>query len=246
MNSPATHSTLLVLIKKLLLSIDSYNSTDTTIETPSTLTVDTLGERARLCLNQALGNMYALIKDSKYLEAFPTTSYSSTANQDYIELDIEETLDDVESVVDTTNDDRLVRKSWAWYRRNYTDPSAQTGTPSYYIIRNDRMYLAPRPSSVIPYLVDFKKRTRDLRLNGDIVLLPEQYDGWIIQEAKVKWYEMEDPNAIPLVVISERDSIRQTSIDAIMTGYDFSRVAQSHFSRNDEPRSYGYQRPVGS
>ena len=245
MPSPLTHSTLLTLLKKLTLSIDSYNSDDMTIETPTTLTVDTLGERGRLCLNMALGTIYGLIKDSKYLEAYPTTAYASIANQDYIELAIVPELDDIESVVDTTNDFKLVRKSWAWYRRNFTDFAAQTGTPNYYILRNERMYLAPRPSAIVPYSVDFKKLTRDLRLNGDVILLPEQFDGFVIAEATVFWYKMEDPNSIPIVVISERDSVRQISIDTIMTGYDHPRVAASHFSRNDEPRSYGYQRPVG-
>ena len=245
MNSPLTHSTLATLTKKLLLSMDSYNSDDTAIETPSTLTVDSLAERARLCLNLALGTMYGLIKNSKYLDAFPTTSFVATASQDYIELDIVPMLDDVETVTDTDNEEQLIRKSWAWYRRNYPDPTAQTGTPDYYIIRNDRMYLAPRPSSAVNYLVDFRKRTRDLRLNGDIVLIPEQYDGWIIQESKVKWYEMEDPTSVPPLVISERDGIRQIALDTILTGYDYERVSASHFNRNSEPRSYGYQRPVG-
>mgnify|MGYP001579744789 CR=1 FL=1 len=245
MPSPLTNSTLTTLKKKILLSVDSWNSDDTIIETPGDLNVDTLGERARLCINQALGTIYGLIKDSKYLEAYPTTAYSSIASQDYVELAIVPELDDIETVVDTSNDFKLIRKSWSWYRKNYTDPASQTGTPRYYIPRNERMYFAPRPSAVLPYLVDFKKLTRDLKLNGDVVLIPEQFDGWIIQEAKVKWYEMEDPNSIPIVVISERDSVRQISIDTIMTGYDHPRVAASHFSRNDEPRSYGYQRPVG-
>lgn len=245
MPSPLTHSTLLTLIKKLLLAIDSYNSDDVTIETPSTLTLDTLGERARLCLNFALSGIYGLIKDSKYLEAYPTTAYSSIANQDYIELAIVPELDDIESVVDTSNDFKLVKKSWAWYRRNFTDPSSQTGTPNYYILRNERMYLAPRPSAILPYLVDFKKLTRDLRLNGDVILIPEQFDGWVIQEAKVRWFEMEDPTSVPPLIISERDSIRQTSLDTILTGYDNYRVAAAHFNRSNEPRSYGYQRPVG-
>jgi hypothetical protein len=232
------------LIKKFLKAgIDSYNSNDLSISDTDTDS-DTLGERARLVLNLALGTIYGLIKDSKYLEAYPTTALASTIDQDYIQLDIVPEIDDVETVADTTNDRRLLRRSWSWYKYNYPDPSAQTGTPNVYIVRNDRLYLAPRASSVINYIVDFRKLTDELKLDSDVPLIPTQYDGWIIQEAKVKWYEMEDPTSVPPLIISERDDIRQISLDAILTGFDYERQAASHFNRTVEPRSYGYERPV--
>lgn len=245
MPSPLTHTKLSDLIIKTAKAIDSYNANDLTLSDTDT-DQDTLGERIKICLNLSLGVIYSLIKDSKYLEALPKESVMSEANKDFIQLDIVPELDDVEAIMDTTNEQRLVRYSWSWYRTHYPNPANQTGTPEAYIIRSDRLYLAPRPVSALPYTIDFKKLTKDLKLANDIPLLPSNYDGWVIAETKVKFYEMEDPTSVPPLIISERNDIRQASIDAIMTSYDYARVSQSHFERNETPHSYGYQRPVGS
>ena len=221
----AQHSNLGQLIKKLLLSVDSYNSTDLTIETPSNTTVDGLGERARLCINFALHECYKLVKDSRYLESPGPQTISSVANQDYIDLDSITELDDIESITEATNKLKLTRKSWNWYRRMVPDPSNATGVPGFYIRRNNRVYLTPRPTSAISYIFDFRKFTDDLSDEGQFSLLPSKYDGWIIAEAKVKWSEMEDPSAVPALYIEERNDVRQNSIDDILTSYD--RVIQS-------------------
>ena len=242
---PTNYTKLSDLITKFLKSIDSYNVNDLALSETGT-DQDTLGERAKICLNLALSIIYGLIKDSKYLEALPSTAISSVTGQDWIDLSIVPGIDDVETLADQTNDFKLVRRSWSWYRRNYADPSTSSGVPNSYIIRNTRLYFAPRPSEVIPYLVDFKKLTDDLKLAGDFPLIPTQYDAWIIAEAKVKFYEMEDPTSVPPLVISERNDARQIGIDSVLTGYDIIRVAESHFSRIPEPRTYGYTRPVGT
>lgn len=243
MANSLTHTPLSGLIKKFLLSIDSYNSSDLAIETPSTLTVDTLGERARLCINFALNEIYDLIKDSRYLEAYPTTALSSIADQDYINLDPETYLDDVESILDTTNKFKLVKKTWQWYRRNFPDPANDTGVPVYYVRRNNRLYLAPRPSSALNYTIDFRKFTGDLELNGDYPLIPTRYDRWVVAEAKVFWFGMEDQTAVPQLIKEERNQTRQIAIDSIMTGYD--EILQS--GSNTERETLGflpYERPV--
>jgi len=237
------HTKLTDLIKKFLIAgVDSYNSGDLTISDGDTQE-DTLGERARMCINLALSKIYGLIKDSKYLEALPAESVQSIAGQDYISLDTISQVDDVESVVDTDNDFQLTRKSWDWYRENYSDPSSNTGTPNVYIIRNDRLYFAPRPSSAVNYTVDFKKLTTDLVLANDVPLIPTQYDGWIIAEGRVQWYLMEDPNTVPAILLSERNDIQQISMDSILTGYNMERVARSHFDRTEAPKTTGYDRP---
>lgn len=230
-----THTPLSGLIKKLLLSIDSYNSADLTLETAGDTTVDTLGERARVCINFALHKIYSLIKDSKYLENFPVTTLASTTSQDYIDLDPEAFLDDIESITDTTNDYKLIKKSWGWYRRHAPDPSAATGTPIYYIRRGSRVYLTPRPTSAITYTVDFKKLVGDLKLNGDLPLIPTQYDIWIISEAKFEWFVMEDPSSVPQVIVEGRNDTRQAALESIMTSYDQIRQAGS----NTESEPFG-------
>lgn len=219
------------LIKKLLKSLDSYNADDLTISTPS-VDQDTLGERAGIAINLALHQIYDLIKGSKYTEAYPSTSLSSEINKDYISLDPESYLDDIEAVTDTENDLSLIQKSWAWYRRNFSDPSGTPGTPEFYIRRGNRLYLAPRPSAIINYTIDFQKLTDDLILNGDLPLLPTHYDYWILAEAKVQWFEMEDPSAVPALVISERNEKRQTAIDSIFS--NFGRIMQSKSNTENE------------
>ena len=233
--SPLTNTTLSGLIKKLLISIDSYNSTDLSLETPTTLTVDSLGERARMCINMALHQIYDLIKDSKYLEAYPTTALSSTADQDFIDLDPEAFLDSIEAISDTTNQYKLIKKTWNWYRKYFAAPANSTGVPVYYVRRGDRIYLAPRPSGVVTYTIDFKKFTGDLKLNGDVSLLPTHYDYWIVSEAKVIWWEMEDPTAVPPLVVAERDSKRQTAIESVSANYDSTLQSSS----NTEPERVG-------
>ena len=81
MASPTTHTTFQNLIKKLLKSLDNYNSNDLTVSTTDT-DQNTSGEVAGICLNQALHKIYDLIKGSRYTEAFPTTKISQTAGLD--------------------------------------------------------------------------------------------------------------------------------------------------------------------
>lgn len=230
MPSPLTNSTLQDLIKKFLKSIDNWNSTDVGLST-DTVDSNSSGEVARICLNQALHGQYALIKDSKYLEAYPTTTFKTVAGQDYIELASEASLDEVESIIDTTNNVKLIKKSWNWYRRNYLDPSLNSGNPQFYIRRNERVYFAPRPNSIVNLLTDFRKFTGDLKLNGDVCLLPTSFDFWTIAETKVKWFEMEDPESVPPLIITERNDARANALSSIFSDYDNSLQAGSSINR---------------
>ena len=244
MPSPLTHSTLTQLIVKLAMSLDGYNSSDLTISSGTTV-VDTLGERARVCINLALHKIYSLIKDSKYLDAYPVSTLPSVINQDYIDLDPEAFLDDIESITDETNQYVLEQKSWGWYKRTVSDPAQITGDPLYYIRRGNRVYITPRPTSAVNYVFSFRKLTVDLKLGGDYSLLPVQYDTWIIHEARVEWYIMEDPSSVPALVISERDDTRATGIASVNTSFDRVMQSGSHFG-DDGGEVRGYKRPIGT
>lgn len=243
--SPLNHTNLQGLIKKLLKALDNYNSLDLDLSTPNS-DKNTSGEVAAICINIALHTCYDLVKESKYLKALPSTSFSSVASRDYIDLDIIPGLDEIESITESTNHIRLVKRSWNWYRQNYPDPSLTSGVPYYYIRRNSRIYLAPRPASAINYTIDFVKLMNDLKLNGDVSLLPTHYDYWVIAEAKVKWAEMEDPAAVPPSFISERNEARDIAVNAILSAYDESYQSDSHWDNNNAPRNRGYQRPVNT
>ena len=244
MASPLTSTKFSELIKKLLKLLDNYNTSDLT---RSTTTVDqnTSGEIAGMCINNALHICYDLVKDSKYLQALPSTKFSSIANQEYIDLDLEPYLDEIEAITDTTNNIKLIRKSWAWYRKNVPNPAQSTGTPVYYIRRSNRIYLTPRPVAVINYTADFVKLVEDLVADGDVSLLPSHYDYWIIAEAAHEWYKMEDPTAIPQVVVLDRSDKREIATNAILSAYDELSESQSHWNE-DDAHSYPYDSPIGS
>lgn len=231
------------LIIKFLKSQDSYNSGDLTLSDTDT-DQDTLGERAKICLNQALHLCYDLVKDSKYLEAYPTTSLASTPNVAYIDLDSETFLDDIEAISEqTTQQIKLIKKSWSWYRRNFPSPANVTGDPVYYIRRGNRVYLGPTPSEARTYTIDFIKLTKDLSLPGDYSLLPTRYDQWVIMEAMVRWYIMEDPTSVPQLIVTERDNSRFAAMNSISTSFDMIRQAGSN-CENDTLSAYAYKRPV--
>lgn len=242
MPSPLSHTTLSKLIVKFLKALDSYNANDLTVSDTDTDS-DTAGERARVCLNLALQSIYGIAKDTKYLQSYPVTSLSSTASQDFIDLDPEAYLDEIDAITDTTNDVMLIKRSWTWYRSHFTDPSNTSGVPRYYCRRNNRIYLAPRPDASYTYTIDFVKLTKDLELPNDLPLLPTQFDPWIIAEAKVWWYGMEDPTQVPQSVINERDIIRVNSLVAIKGKFDEILVAGSRI-RPFTPTSLPYQRPI--
>ncbi len=243
MPSPLTSTKFSDLIKKLLKLIDNYNSNDLTRSTTS-VDQNTSGEIAGMCLNNALHICYDLVKDSKYLQALPSTKFSSIANHDYIDLDLEPYLDEIEAITEGTNDIKLIRRSWAWYRRSFPDPSKTSGNPQFYIRRQNRIYLAPRPVSVIAYTVDFVKLVEDLILDGDVPLLPSHYDYWVVAEAAYEWYKMEDAKDIPQVAILDRNDKREIATNAILSNYDEVSESESHW-KDREVNAYPYQRPVG-
>lgn len=230
MESPNTSTKFSSLIVKLLKSIDSYNNQDLSRST-DTVDQNSSGEVAGICINNALSKMYDLAKDSRYLQAKPTQKLKATQGQEFIELDIEPTLDEIESVNDTDRNFKLVKKSWWWYRRYYPNPAIASGIPNYYIRRFDRIYLAPTPSQDITYTVDFIRFKGELVQDSDVSVFPSQYDYWIIAEARVEWAKMEDPDSIPPIIISERNDARQIALDAIYSGFDDTKQLENNFYR---------------
>ena len=222
MPSPLTHSTAEKLVREFLKSLDQFNADDLTLPGVSTPNLDTSGARALNAINLSLQEMYVLAKDSRYLEAYPTTRLSSQSGVDFISLDEEAFLDEIESITETTNNQKLVKRSWNWYRATYPDPSEASGNPTDYIRRDNRVYLSPRPSSVINYTIDFRKLAKKLEKNSDISLFPSNYDFWTIAEARVRWHMMEDINSVPALAISERNIARENALNSIYSGYDES------------------------
>ena len=230
-------STLSVLRKAFLIQIDNYNSGDLTGDNSS-------GDQANKAINKALQKIYSLIKDSKYLESYPSTSLASTVSQEYIELSAISNLDEIVKITDRTNNIELVNLPYWRFRQLYVDPTEQTGTPIVYSRLFNRIYLGPRPTAAITYLTDFMKRYAELSDDADQALIPSKYNYWIYSEAEVEWYKMQDPYDIPAIVISERDKNREIAMQDVFSKFDEIMVADSHFGQLTQ-RNYGYDRPVG-
>lgn len=227
--SGITGSSLATLRKEFLIQIDNYNADDLTGDASS-------GDLATKSINKALQKMYALIKDSKFLQAYPTTNLVSTSGQDYIELGTVTDLDEIASIQDTTNYIKLVKIPWYKYRQLSPDPSVNTGVPTHYARLFNRIYLYPRPSSAITYTTDYIKTYSYLSDDGDLALIPARYNFWIYSEAEVEWYKMQDASAVPKIVISERDANREIAIKDILSGFNEDFQIESMFGRQERVR----------
>lgn len=222
-------STLTVLRKAFLIQIDNYNANDLSGDASS-------GDLAVKSINKALQKIYSMVKDEKFMEAYPSTSLVSVTNQDYINLSAISDLDDIKSITDTTNLYPLKYIPFWKYREWSPDPSIVTGVPTHYTKLFERVYLYPRPSSAITYTTDFVKIYGDLSNDGDQALLPSKYNYWIYAEAEVEWYKMQDPYNIPQIVITERQRCYDIALADIMSGFNENLQAESIFDRQSQGR----------
>lgn len=222
-------STLTLLRKQFLIQIDNYNANDLTGDGSS-------GDLATKSINKALQKIYSIVKDEKFMEAYPSTLLASTANQDYISLSAIADLDDILSITDTSNLYKLKYIPFWKYREWSPDPSVVTGMPTHYTKLFDRIYLYPRPTTVITYTTDFVKSYAELSNDVDVALLPSKYNYWIYAEAEVEWYKMQDPYNIPQIVITERQRCYDIALADIMSGFNENLQAETIFGREDSYR----------
>src|SRR3990167_8078351 len=173
-----TGTTLTNLRTRFLKLLDNYNANDLTGTNSS-------GEVADLCLNDALQLIYAQIKDSKYMQAYPSTGLVSVADQAYIELSGVSDIDAIAAIKDTTNNITLRCISAHEYHTRVADAADQTGTPYEYCRVFNRIYLTPRPTAVITYTTEYIKTYARLSADADTALIPTKYDDWIYKEARV-------------------------------------------------------------
>lgn len=232
-------STFLTLKTNFLKQLDNYNGNDLTGTNSS-------GELAGLYLNHAMQTIYATIKASNDMESYSSTSLASVADQAYINLSGISDLDEIRAIKDTTNQWKLQPMTADWYFRNVPDPSSVTGTPHQYCRIFNRIYLNPRPTSVITYTTEYIKTYPELSADGDQALIPTKYDRWIYAEAWVLWLIGEDPNATAAIQIAQKERERVESKFLNDMFSDFDRIPQgaSHFLDNENRRWLPYQNPV--
>lgn len=217
-------SSLSTLRVRLLKLLDAYNANDLT-------GTNSGGEVADLCINDALQIIYSLLKPTKLLQSYGSSALSSIADKAYMELSNIPDLDEIKSVKDPTNRIVLLEITPTQYFDRNPQPTDSTGTPVRFCRVFNRIYLDPMPSTAVTYTVEYIKTYPRLVLDGDEALIPSKYDDWIMKEASVKWYMMEDANSIPERVISERDQARQIYMSDVMSQFGRASQAGSHFRR---------------
>lgn len=237
----STGSTLTVLQKKLLLSVDNYNAGDLSGD-------GSAGDQATRALNQALQKIYSMIKDSRYVQAYPdTTSLASVAGTDYIALSGITDLDAIIAITDPTNQYKLTQIPFWKYRMWSPDPSQSTGTPTHYARIFDRIYLYPRPDAAVDYTVDYQRTYADLSSGSDQAAIPAKYDYWIIAEAALHWQRMKDPADLATMQTYKLmvDEAREAAEKDIYGDFDQEKVAESHWDHY-EATHLRFDSPVGS
>lgn len=234
-------STLAVLRKAFLIQLDQWSTTS-----GNDLSGDaSLGDIATKCLNKALQKIYSLLKSSKYLQAYGSTSLVSTVDQAYIALSAISDLDEVVSVQDSSNDYSLVYMQPYDYFRYVPDPAADTGTPTHYTRVFNRIYLNPRPTEAITYTTQYQKNYADLSGDSDVALIPSKYNYWIYAEAEVEFYKTLDPYNIPSIVLDERNRNREIAMADALSRFNEMIVSDSHWFRGERTPERDYERPVG-
>ena len=236
-----TGSTLSTLRKSLLIEVDRWSTTS-----GNDLTGDaSSGDLATRAINRALQTIYSLIKDSKYMQAYASTGLVSVANQAFIELSGISDLDEIVAMKDATNNVTLRWIPPTQYFMDIPDPSEDTGVPIQYTRIFNRVYLRPRPTAAITYTTEYQKNYADLSADGDTALIPSKYNYWILAEAQVEWFKVEDPYNIPAIILSEREDKRAIGMKDVMAAFGEVLVADSYWGRN-ELGVKEYDSPIGS
>lgn len=219
-------SSLTTLRKEFLIQVDNYNADDLSGDGSS-------GDLAVKSINKALQKIYSMVKDSKFMQAYPSTALVSASGTDYIDLGGITDLDEIASIEDTTNKYKLIKIPFWRYREWAPDPSNVTGTPTHYARLFNRIYLYPRPTAVVTYTTDYVKAYGDLSSGSDQALLPSKYNYWIYAEAEVEWYKMIDANAVPQIVLAERERCEKIAMNDIFSGFNDNTVNDSIFGRQE-------------
>lgn len=234
-----TGSSLSTLRTNFLISkADMYDANDLTGTASA-------GDRADRCINQALQKIYSMVSDTRYLEANPG-SLSSVADQEYIELSGISDLRQIKSIVEATNDLKLVRIPFWQYRIWSPDPSNVTGTPTHYARLFNRIYLFPRPTSAITYTVDYEKTISDLSSDSDQAGVPAKYNYWILAEAHYFWQLMIDPSdtAAMSVIIAAASDAREQALRDIYAEYEGELVSESRWGVDDTEPHHLWDSPA--
>lgn len=155
----------------------------------------------KLFINQTLQDLYKtsarrLLQDIGTIATVASQAYVALANATLaINSGNGFSIDEISRIYQTTDDVYLERWTPQQYRAIFPDTSNASGNPTAYARwANDRLYLYPRPASVINLLIDCWIQCPALSLNGDLSLIPPKFDEVILQGARYRWFQFVEPD----------------------------------------------------
>ena len=155
--------------------------------------------RMTICINNALQEIYADMLASHYdLHMQASGTIATVTNQEYVALSslAAGDVDKVMGVYQISDDIRLSQITRSNYTSKFADVTTESGNPEEYAIWNKRLYLYPRPSSVITLYIDYWKRVGNLSGTTDTPAFEAKYDALIYAKARFWWHSMLEPDDV--------------------------------------------------
>lgn len=207
----------------------------------------------KLFINQTLQDLYQL-SGKRLLQDRGTVS--TVANQEFVTLagitllvnaGASFSVDELVNVYQLSDDIKLIRWDMQQYRRFFTDVSSAGGNPTHYARFTDRLYLYPRPASVITLYVDCYVNAPNLSLDADTSLIIPKFDEVILSGAAYRWHKFIEPDDANKILLFKRiydESKKQLEIE-LSHEEDRLPVARNHAKRELRPLIWA-QSPWGT
>ena len=221
-------TTVAVLVSDVKVLMD-YDITDTALDA-----------LILKCINFAVKRMNQWFLDYGFFdEVGAHDTFSTTANQEYVDIATETVNFDQPVVLsERTNDSPIAIIPFKEYRERYPDPTANKATtPDVAAFFANRLYLGPTPSSAITLYLDYVKIVTKL-VSTDTLPYEDKYDELvyaIVREHLVSWLDMGNHQAIQLA----RNNTLQLKDDLIV-------LAAKNIGMNRQVQSRGEEIPYFS
>ena len=186
-------------------------------------------------LNYAVKRMKKWFLNEGYFDEIGASdSFSTTANQEYIDI-ATETIDFDQPIVLTerTNDNPITLVSFKEYRERFPDPSIdKSATPDIAAFFANRLYLGPTPSGVITIYSDYVKTITKMTSSSSLPY-EDEYDelvSAIVVEKLVAWFDRKDRAAI----VTAREEVKMLKDELIVMPARNIGMNQQVQSRREE------------
>lgn len=177
----------------------------------------------------------------------PNASVTTTAQQDYVDVDCD--AYSVETVNDQTTATPLRNEPDGWRGRARFFEAGEArpplGVPSFWVRRGNRLYLRPTPSDARPLLVTFKMQAPTIGDDGMALhaITPPQYDMAIVYFALANYFTLHPPELPGGGADYQRASSFESAALKELHGVD-DPVGNEEMDRSYSVRQRGYRMGV--